>query len=170
MKLSSLLIVGLVAIAASAVVSSVAQRSMSGRVSAAAAPQFELLDSTQKPVSLQSALQNRRAVLLNFWFVGCPPCREEFPQLEKLYQRYKARGLEVVGINTEDEEPAIEAFRRQFKPSFRLARDPERKASGDYSVVATPTNILIDAKGNIIWRSEGFDKAGLQQVLDETLK
>ncbi len=162
--------VGLVAVAASAVVSSVAQRSMSGRVAAAAAPQFELLDSGQKPVSLASALKNRKAVLLNFWFVGCPPCREEFPQLEKIYQHYRARGLEVVAINTEDQGPAIEAFRREFKPSFRLARDPERKASGDYKVVATPTNVLIDARGNIIWRSEGFDPKELQQVLDETLK
>lgn len=169
MKLKSLLIVGLVAIAASAVVSSVAERSLSGRVPATSAPGFELRDPSERLISLQGSLRNRRAVLLNFWFAACPPCREEVPQLQKLYARYKSRGLEVVGVNATDENPEIQKFGREFGLSFPLARDPERQVSNSYNVVATPTNVLIDAKGNVIWRSEGFDEEGLRRVLDEVL-
>lgn len=169
MKLKSLFIVGLVAIAASALVSGVAQRSMSGRVAATPAPGFELRDARERPISLAGSLRGRRAVLLNFWFAACPPCREEMPQLQKFYARYKARGLEVIGINATDESPEIQAFGHELKLSFPLARDAERQVSNAYSVVATPTNILIDSKGRIIWRSEGFDPEGLKAVLDEVL-
>lgn len=169
MKLKSLLIVGLVAVAASAVVSSVAQRSMSGRVAATTAPAFELRDVGERPISLAGSLKGRKAVLLNFWFAACPPCRDEMPHLQNFYARYKPRGLEVVGINATDDSAAIAQFGREFGLSFPLARDAERQVSSDYKVVATPTNILIDGKGSIIWRSDGFDPEGLKKVLDEVL-
>ena len=169
MKLKSLLMTGLVAVSASVVVSGVAQRSMSGRVAATTAPSFELRDARERPISLVNSLRGRKAVLLNFWFAACPPCREEMPHLQNFYARYKSRGLEVVGINATDDSSVIAQFGREFGLSFPLARDAERQVSGDYKVVATPTNILIDEKGSIIWRSDGFDPEGLKKVLDEVL-
>ena len=170
MKLKSLLIVGGVAIAASVLASSAAQRAMSGRVAAAPAPTFALSSPTGKPVTLEAARAGRKAVLLNFWFAACPPCREEFPRLQAMYQRFKPQGLEVVAVNTQDDAVTAGAFARKFGLSFPVAIDEKGEAAAAYKVTATPTNILVDAKGNVIWRSDGFDEEGMRQVLEETLK
>jgi peroxiredoxin len=124
MKLKSLLIVGFVAIAASAVVSSVAQNALSGRVSPTAAPQFSLQNELERPVALASTLEGRKAVLLNFWFAACAPCRKEFPHLEKIYKRFKPQGLEVIAINATDNSAVMQKFRREMKLSFPFAHDP----------------------------------------------
>jgi len=56
--------------------------------------------------------QRGRALLVNFWATWCDPCREEFPNLVRLHNTYRSRGLSVVAISMDDPEavPAIEQF------------------------------------------------------------
>ncbi len=44
-----------------------------------------------------------KVVLLNFWATWCPPCREEMPAMERLYQRYKDRGVVVLAVSVDAE-------------------------------------------------------------------
>jgi thiol-disulfide isomerase/thioredoxin len=69
-------------------------------------PEFSVvqLDGTV----LKSSELTGRVVVLDFWATWCPPCRQEFPQLEKLYRRYRANSdvrFLAIDVNREDETP-----------------------------------------------------------------
>jgi thiol-disulfide isomerase/thioredoxin len=73
---------------------------------------------------IKSLIEKNRGkvLLLNFWATWCPPCVEEFPALVKIYNTYKSRGLEVIGVSLNDpsEMKDVLTFLREQKPSFPL--------------------------------------------------
>jgi peroxiredoxin len=87
-----------------------------------------------------------------------------------MYGRYKDRGLEIIAVNAQDDEATIRKYVKEEGWSFRFARDPDHAISSAYGVTATPTNVLIDSRGNIVYKGVGFDETGLRQALDDVLK
>jgi thiol-disulfide isomerase/thioredoxin len=69
-------------------------------------------------------------VLVNFWATWCVPCREEFPDLSRLQQKYGSRGFQVLGISTDfaSQTPAVDRFLAEQKPRFPNYR---KKSGGD---------------------------------------
>jgi thiol-disulfide isomerase/thioredoxin len=76
------------------------------------------------------AREKGRVVLLNFWATWCVPCREEFPELSKLQDKYGAAGLQLIGVSTDFAKvrPAVQKFLAEQQPSFPNYR---KKSSGD---------------------------------------
>jgi thiol-disulfide isomerase/thioredoxin len=76
------------------------------------------------------ASEKGRVVLLNFWATWCDPCREEFPDLNRLQKAYESRGLRVLGITTDFDRqmPQVEKFLAAQKPSFP---NYHKKSGGD---------------------------------------
>jgi thiol-disulfide isomerase/thioredoxin len=97
-----------------------------------------------------------KVVLLNFWATWCVPCRLEMPALEALYQRHKARGLEVVTVNLDMLSTAgVEAFVKEVGVTFRVGLDPSWSTAQAYQVLGLPTTYLIDRAGNAVVREVG---------------
>ncbi|HVG28664.1 MAG TPA: redoxin domain-containing protein [Pyrinomonadaceae bacterium] len=67
-----------------------------------AAPQFTLPTPDGGTIALDDVRKGRKATLINFWYVNCPPCRREFPVFQSLYAKLKDRGFAVVAINRGD--------------------------------------------------------------------
>jgi cytochrome c biogenesis protein CcmG, thiol:disulfide interchange protein DsbE len=88
-------------------------------------------------------------VLLNFWYVSCPPCQLEMPALERTYLKYQAMGFTVVGIDTADDASTISAFTTRIGITYPILRDIGERAVLAYSVRATPSSYLIDRNGVI---------------------
>lgn len=65
-----------------------------------------------------------KVVLVNFWATWCPPCVKEFPDIIKLYDQYKSKGLAVIAVsmNEEDEMGDIKAFLNKYHPPFSVYR------------------------------------------------
>ena len=168
-QIKRILATGAAAVLLAFVVSIAAKNGMSGKIKPAPAPAFELPAKDGGTISLSSATQGKKLVLLNFWFAACPPCREEFPVLEKMYRANKARGFEIIGINATDDAATMRKFVQENDLTFRFARDEGGQVSAQYKVEATPTSILIDANGQMIWRSVGLDEEGLQAAINEHL-
>ncbi len=137
------------------------------------APPFTLTSFDGAPVSLQ-ALRGQ-VVVLNFWASWCyPACYEEAPVLEAGWNKYRQRGLVVVGVDIQDTEQAARRFIAQFGLTFPNAPDPKGKVSIDYGVYGVPETFLIDRRGTIRDKkvgalTEDYFRQKVEPLLAETL-
>ncbi len=134
-----------------------------------AAPDFELRDLDGRAVHLQ-ALRGK-PVLINFWYTTCPPCREEMPELSRAYQQYRAQGLTVLAINSQDERaPAVRAFAEALGLAFVPLLDPKKKVTQRYGVSFNPSSVFIARDGRVRYFQIGaMDRSFLQERLREIL-
>ncbi|MEA2574520.1 MAG: hypothetical protein QOH93_1818 [Chloroflexia bacterium] len=111
------------------------------------APDFELRDiNTGKMVKL-SELRGR-PVWVNFWATWCPPCAEEMPEMQKLYNQYKQSDLALLGVDVQENEEAVRKFTGgRFNWTFLL--DTDGKVVDRYLVGGLPTHFFIDKDGII---------------------
>jgi thiol-disulfide isomerase/thioredoxin len=117
------------------------------------APPFTLPDyyNEAKPVSLSD--YRGRVVLVNFWYPACGPCRGEFPHLQKIAEKYKARGFEILALNVHPEEDAfVVPYMRNNKFLFRPLRTSAKWAEEQYKAVGMPSNFLVDHEGRIMFK------------------
>src|SRR5260370_32162203 len=63
---------------------------------------------------------NGKPVLVEFWATWCPPCRKSIPHLNEIYSKYKAQGLEIVGITDED-AATLTQFPNQIPMHYNLS-------------------------------------------------
>jgi len=119
-----------------------------------AAPNFELKDLSGKTVTLDSF--KGHPVLLDFWATWCGPCRMSIPMVQKFYQKHKADGLVVLGMNVDDDPEGVYPFVKHFGMTYPVLLSGNSSAQSDYRVEGIPTFVFIDQKGNIIDHYEGF--------------
>lgn len=94
-------------------------------------------------------------VLIDFWASWCAPCRRENPNLVKVYEQYKSKGFEILGVSMDkaaDKAKWLKAI-ADDKLTWKQVGDLkgwENSAAAQYDVKAIPMNFLIDPKGKII--------------------
>jgi thiol-disulfide isomerase/thioredoxin len=127
-----------------------------------------LWDVGNRPYPL-AALRGR-PLLVNFWARWCGPCRVEIPELVRVRQQFRDRGLQVVGIGIEDQADTVREFARAYEMDYTvlLAKDaglPLMKALGN-GKGGLPYTLVIDGSGRTVARIEGLLKpAELDAVL-----
>jgi len=89
-----------------------------------------------------------KVVFLNFWATWCLPSKEEMPAMERLYQRYKPKGLEILAISIDTQSAAaVQRFVKELKLTYPIGLDPKWAVAEKYTVRALPSSFLIDRKG-----------------------
>lgn len=112
------------------------------------APNFALLWEDGRGIDL-AGLQGR-PVILNFWATWCPPCREEMPALEELWQQYGAGGVVVLGVDQGESTAIVERFiREKVDTTFPILLDGDHAVGDSYFVRSLPTTFFIDRNGFI---------------------
>ena len=106
-----------------------------------------------------------KVVILNFWATWCPPCRQEMPSMETLYQRFKSQGLEILAVDIGEEESTVRRFIRDNRYTFPVPLDKDSKVSRRYGVSAIPTTFILDREGKIIARVAGSIMWDTPQVI-----
>ena len=135
-----------------------------------AAPEVVLVDAAGKSVPLSSL--RGRTVYLDFWASWCGPCRQSFPWMNALHQKYGAAGLTVVALNVDQKRDAADRFLRDLPAQFRIAYDAQGAAPRAFGIKAMPTSILIDPAGMVTLIHDGFrdeDKAELEDKIRAAL-
>lgn len=115
-----------------------------------------------KPVvaaKLKAILKKKqgKVILINLWATWCVPCREEFPDLIKLYGKYRGRGLELILISVDNTEqrPQVEAFLKENGVAFPTYINAEESYHALIDFLAPdwiggfPTTFVIDRKGRL---------------------
>jgi thiol-disulfide isomerase/thioredoxin len=98
-----------------------------------------------------------KVVFVNFWATWCPPCRDEAPSLERLYQRLGPRGLEILAITIDeagDREP-VERFRQELGLTLPILLDPDRDAYRAYQATGVPETFVVSREGRLVERVVG---------------
>ena len=99
--------------------------------------------------SFRLSEQRGKTVLINFWATWCPPCREEMPALERLYQQHKAQGLVLVAISIDADPKVVGPYVKESKLTFPIALDPKADVANKYGVRALPSSFVIDRQGTM---------------------
>ena len=111
------------------------------------APDFSLQSLDGSTVRLSDL--KGQVVLINFWATWCAPCREEMPLLDAIYQKYNRLGVELLGINVEDDASGAQEYLNETPVTFPILFDPDGRVSKQYQVKAMPSTILVDRQGNV---------------------
>jgi peroxiredoxin len=136
---------------------------------------FSLPDLTGKVHTM--AEFNGQITLINFWATWCPPCVEEVPKLNRLYTRYKTRGIQIVGIAMDkDSLNLLDQFVKKNDVSYLVLIGNEQTLSNlstgalGKNFQGIPTTLLMDKKGHIYKRFDGsFDTEQLEEGLKALL-
>ena len=91
-----------------------------------------------------------KAVVLNFWASWCGPCKDEAPLLESAYQRYKDKGVVVVGVDAQDFDVDAERFVDRAGITYPVLRDKHGSTLGHYGVTGFPETWFIDRQGRLV--------------------
>jgi cytochrome c biogenesis protein CcmG/thiol:disulfide interchange protein DsbE len=128
-----------------------------------AAPDFTVQDADRK-VALGEL--RGKVVVLNFWATWCAPCVEEMPSLVQLQQRFKNKGLTVVGISIDVDGDAYHKFLKDYKIDFPTVRDPDQKTSGLYGSFKWPETYIIDRDGVVRRKFIGAVEWSQPEIVD----
>ena len=108
------------------------------------APDFIVQDADRK-VELRD--YRGKIVVLNFWATWCPPCVEEMPSLVQLQQRFKNKGVTVVGVSVDADGDAYHKFLKDHGIDFLTVRDADQKSNNLYGTFKFPETYIIDRNG-----------------------
>jgi len=114
-----------------------------------------------------------KIVLINFWASWCPECIEEMPSLNKIYEKYKGKGLVVLGISADRKKEAAMKILTKADVKYPVLLD----TSGGifmrrYAVIAFPTTVVIDRNGFIVERIIGridFSSAAFMKTIENLM-
>lgn len=116
-----------------------------------------------------SELQGK-PVLLDFWATWCGPCQVEAPILSRVADRYRDRGLVVLGVNTGDRPGLAAPFATRKQLSYPIVFDADHSAADLYDVDVLPTMVLVGKDGKVRAVRVGLvDEASLDSMIGEAL-
>jgi cytochrome c biogenesis protein CcmG, thiol:disulfide interchange protein DsbE len=135
----------------------------------------EMPSSTGEPIKLSN--YSGKVLIINLWATWCGPCRNETPELVRLYKEYQGQGLEVVALSTEDPVRSAESVRqfiREYEVTYPVGWATREVAialmAGKTSI---PQNFIITRDGRIRKRFIGFHPIKtppqLKQAIEEAL-
>lgn len=126
-----------------------------------AAPNFSAFDLEGTPRSLDD--YRDKVLLVNIWATWCPPCREEMPSMQRLYQEIDDDRFEILAISIDapfgETDPFgreggnLEAYRDSLGITFTLLHDPSGKVQQTFQTTGVPESFVIDEKVWFLRRS-----------------
>ena len=133
----------------------------------AIAPDFTL--RSVGGANLRLAEQRGQVVMVNFWATWCGPCRQEMPHLSRLYDKYRASGFLLLGVNIDDDPRAAADLAIRLGVHFPVLLDTDKKVSRAYDMSAMPATLLIDRDGRVRQVFRGY-RDGAEHTYEEQVR
>ena len=118
------------------------------------APEFELPSLSGGSVRLSD--YKGKVLFINFWATWCATCEVEMPSMQRLYNKFKDRGFEMLTISVDKDASLIEPYMKKFNLTFPVLLDPDSDlAKGKYKTTGVPETFIIDREGIIVHKAIG---------------
>ena len=111
------------------------------------APSFHLKNLEGKEVRLEDYAG--KVILLDFWASWCPPCRDEVPDLIRVYNEYQRKGFVILGVAAGDDPSAVREFVKKKGVPYPILFGDETIFEAYRGIYFLPTAFLIDRKGRV---------------------
>jgi peroxiredoxin len=134
------------------------------------ATEFKLPAVSGEEVTLQSF--RGKVLLINFWATWCGPCREELPELVRVQEKFRKRGLAVVAVSVDNDVENVRAFLRKYDIKLQALWDRRKKVADAYAVEKMPSSYIVDRNGIIRFVHYGYSPEELKRIeieIDELL-
>lgn len=116
---------------------------------------------------LDLAAHKGKVVYVDFWASWCGPCRQSFPWMKAMHEKYGKDGLVILAINVDQEKPLADAFVAEFNPAFPVIFDRKGELASQFKVQTMPSSYLLDRQGKPRFRHLGFHEAKRDQYEKE---
>ncbi|MEW6555939.1 MAG: TlpA disulfide reductase family protein [Elusimicrobiota bacterium] len=113
-----------------------------------------------------SNYKGKKSVLVVFFATWCSYCTQEIPTLNRIYNEYGHKRLQIVAINIRENEKKIASFVKRKKILYPIAVDTKAEVAEKFKVYGIPTNILINTSGIIVFRGSDLPA---DKVIEKTL-
>ena len=131
------------------------------------APDFNLKGEDGKHYRLSE--YRGKVVVMNFWATWCPPCREEMPSMERLWEKVKDKNIVLLGINVGEDADTIFEFTGNYPVSFPLPMDIDGKVIESYPVRGLPTTYIVNPQGMVTHRVIGSREWDDEEMIKQLL-
>jgi cytochrome c biogenesis protein CcmG/thiol:disulfide interchange protein DsbE len=115
-----------------------------------ATPKNFTLSRLDRPGRLELASLRGKVVVLNFWASWCIPCKQEAQTLEAAWQRYRLRGVVVLGVDVNDFSGDARNFMRRYGITYPVVHDGSGSTVGPYGILAFPETRFVDRNGKFV--------------------
>jgi len=133
----------------------------------APAPDFTL--RSLEGGNLRLAEQRGQVVLVNFWATWCGPCKQEMPHLNRLYDKYRASGFVLLGVNVDEDPRQAAGTASKLGMHFPVLFDADKSVSRLYDLQSMPATVLIDRDGRVRYLHRGY-RDGLEQSYEKQIR
>jgi len=114
---------------------------------------FNMPDINGNNVSFLAEVAKNRLTLVDFWASWCGPCRQEMPNVVKIYSEYHNKGLGIIGISLDEDREAWADAVEQMNMTWTQLSDLQgwdNAAAQMYGVQSIPFTLLVDRDGNLL--------------------
>jgi thiol-disulfide isomerase/thioredoxin len=132
---------------------------------------FELKDIDNKSRTFNE-LKGKKLTLIDFWATWCKPCTKAIPELNKIYEMYRDKGVEIIGINGDGPRSVskVAPVSKALKIKYPVLIDLNASVKADLNVIVFPTLLIVNTEGNVVWVHEGFVTGDTEVIIAEIEK
>jgi len=119
---------------------------------------------------MKKHLDNDATIVL-FWATWCIPCKKEFPEIQKLQQKYQQKNVKVITISQDNPRSLakVKSFVKSHDYDFTYLLDANGEVSSKFLINSVPYLMLVDTTGTVIYSHSGYRKGDEQQLEKEML-
>jgi len=123
-----------------------------------------LMIELNKETFEKEVLKGKSPILVDFWASWCGPCRQSFPWMNAIQEKYRSQGFEVIAVNLDANHEDAQKFLAATPAGFTVAFDSRGQTPRQYGVKGMPTSYLIGRDGKILSRHTGFNAADRDEL------
>jgi len=130
------------------------------------------LKNTENLSQSYADLKGEKLTLIDFWATWCAPCNKAIPELNKIYELYREKGVEIIGINCDGPRSVskVAPLSKSLQIKYPVLLDINSEIKNDLNLNAFPTLIIVNSKDQIVWIHEGYVSGDEELIIAEIEK